>query len=743
MPKKRKRSQDDEEKEKPEVLKVLKEKFPQEYLTAGGKEPRKFKGEYLCQVFSRVKFKREASQALRTRTVTCGFKNGVKPEIIDDFQKFIDNAVYHFTRERVLGSLLGNYIFLDVLQKGMIPPCPGESFWNACLGSCCTSNAGKKWEFKNLADRFFEETGLRRIVQPKGNFTQQRRFLAIEMATATSTRNSVHTEKRRLAILKWIVSKNIPNPGIGSAVFLRHRHSLATEMLNFDDSPNKIEELRKIARKMNPSFDIQVLVDISRLESESFRRTENKVEKVIHHMYHLFHEHVGNSRQEFNEIVRNATELFPGKENSKMRSSRIKEEWVYQGVPPKDTAVLPLCSSTAVFIRIDRRSLEAWKIKSSDDAWWFDDVLQPFSRSANIKCLRNEDNVSYGSSFSKFVEALGPDGPEKCPWLIGSSFLTDGVQLKIVLTTLRSSRREFSGSSELNDAGYNKLPRADVDLGTLISRRRGVYNIKSVTPGSPDSIPDDTIIMSADPGQAKIINVSSAPSSVWKQNDPSVILSSSDFVSGEEYREEIGATEAEVYEGNRKVKNPSYGRAVDSLGEEVKRTSCFSTFLNYCRAWARNGAMILGETLRVQRKRGRFHRFSATQSMLAMIADKYMGAHTDEVTKVMLFGKASFRAQRGRASAPRKALIRNMAARGVVLMVDEYNTSKKCPGCKEDLVEDKERRVRSCTNFKIGSPGESCRLHPHIPVFEMDRDNVGSTNIGRRGFGFLIGCDWF
>lgn len=88
-------------------------------------------------------------------------------------------------------------------------------------------------------------------------------------------------------------------------------------------------------------------------------------------------------------------------------------------------------------------------------------------------------------------------------------------------------------------------------------------------------------------------------------------------------------------------------------------------------------------------------------------------------------------------------MIREMANRGVVLMVDEYNTSKKCPGCKEDTVEDKERRIRSCKNCKVGSPGESCRLHCLTPEFEMDRDNVGSTNIGMRGFGTLLGQEWF
>ena len=88
-------------------------------------------------------------------------------------------------------------------------------------------------------------------------------------------------------------------------------------------------------------------------------------------------------------------------------------------------------------------------------------------------------------------------------------------------------------------------------------------------------------------------------------------------------------------------------------------------------------------------------------------------------------------------------MIREMASRGIVLMVSEYNTSKKCPGCKVNLVEDKERRVRSCTNFDVESPENSCKLNSVEKEYEMDRDNVGSINIGMRGVGLLLGQDWF
>lgn len=75
-------------------------------------------------------------------------------------------------------------------------------------------------------------------------------------------------------------------------------------------------------------------------------------------------------------------------------------------------------------------------------------------------------------------------------------------------------------------------------------------------------------------------------------------------------------------------------------------------------------------------------------------------------------------------------------------MVNEYNTSKMCPGCLTQTSEDKLRRVRCCTNFKYGSPGESCRLHPYEAEFEMDRDEVGSVNIGLRGVPLLVGEEW-
>lgn len=57
--------------------------------------------------------------------------------------------------------------------------------------------------------------------------------------------------------------------------------------------------------------------------------------------------------------------------------------------------------------------------------------------------------------------------------MVGSSFLTDDMQVKLLLTTLESSRGTFPGSTALDEAGYNKLPRADATVNELIRRGRG------------------------------------------------------------------------------------------------------------------------------------------------------------------------------------------------------------------------------------------------------------------------------
>jgi hypothetical protein len=729
----------------PAFLQTVGGLYPEEYLTASGNLPRKYKGTFCCQLFSRVRFGNGVSQQLRTRTVSVGFRAATTDDKRDAFQFKVDQAVNHLSRERVLASLFANFVFLERLRDGTALPEPDRAFFRSCLSSCIESRGGGS--LNDDFDRFSEMTGLTRLVPPKKlNLGQQREHEAQGMATATSTRAAHHTEKRRISITRWFLRGRISRGGLDYKKYATKLYNLANKIItDFDDTPEDAQDLRDKSRAIDPYTDTDIIIDFARKEKDfsDLDCGDGKSAATIKHLYWMFNTYVAESRRMYEEAYSRAHVFAPGEDKASRKKryefvkNELGEEFTY--APPRDTAVLPISSTRSVFIHIDTKTLRSWGLAHSNDAWWYKDVLRPFCKEANIKCLVNKENAKYASSEEGYLSGLLGSGPDKCPWMIGESFLTDGVQIKLLLVTLEHTRKAFPGSSQLNEAGYNKLPRANAQLESLLNEGRGVYNISSLLDST--SIREDVVVMSADPGQAKVINVSSATASTWAKQDPGLILQSSTCVFGDDYRRDTLASCSDKYETFRRKDQP-YGVAIDRLSNEKKRTSCLTAFIEYCKSWRANGAALFRETLQEARKFLRFDRFRATQKTLAKIADKYMG-HVEDTCRVMLFGKASFRAQKGRASAPRKALIRQMASRGVVLMVYEYNTSKKCPGCGEDTVEDKERRIRSCKNFKVGSPEESCRLHRLTPEFEMDRDDVGSTNIGMRGFGKLLGQTWF
>ena len=728
-------------------LQILEGKYPEKFKTKSGNIPIKFKGEYCCQLFSKVRIGKDNSQTLRTRTITSGFTSIVKPKKLEMFQDMIDKSVDHLSRLRVLSSLFANFIILNRIKENIEIPEPNEKFYNKCL-SACSDGSSENYltrEFYN----FHKKTGLKKIPKPVTNtgnkigVSQQRVYIAGEMATSTSTRMDVHSKTRRIAITKWFLAKKL-----GDSKGLLHTLSefIINDFNETEESKVKLgENIAKFGNKFTRSS--KEYTDILNFSMEELEFTKTIVKKkhspMIKHLKLMFDKYVRESRKNYDSVIREATTLFPGNINRKKYREFIEDKLMEINgttrTPPKDAAVLPICSSGSVFIRIDMKTLKNWKIEYSNDPWWYSSVINPYSKKANIKCLISKKNSRYSSSEEGYLSSLHNDGPSKCPWMVGTSFLTDGIQVKLGLTTLLSTSNPFSGSSELNKAGYNSLPRANDNIQGLISGGNGVYNIKSVD--TCESLPDDTIFMSADPGQAKIINVTSSTSEVWMKRDPKRMFDFCSHISEEEYRRDILATKSEEHEVKRK-NNTEYGRSIDILGEKQKRTSCLETFLGYCECWSTKCEKIFAETLHRIRRIHRFTRFRKVQSKLARVADKYMGRLQDKC-KVMMFGRASFKPQKGRASAPRKPLIREMASRGVVLMVDESNTSKKCPGCKMNLTEDKERRIRSCKNFNIESPGNSCKLNSVENEYEMDRDNIGSINIGFRGIGILLGQNWF
>ena len=80
----------------------------------------------------------------------------------------------------------------------------------------------------------------------------------------------------------------------------------------------------------------------------------------------------------------------------------------------------------------------------------------------------------------------------------------------------------------------------------------------------------------------------------------------------------------------------------------------------------------------------------------------------------------------GYPSVPRKRFLRYLAASGVVIILDEFNTSKCCPGCHSVLEETDKKRVRRCKSDQ----SVNCLLtSENGSNFEEDRDIIATINM--------------
>ena len=117
--------------------------------------------------------------------------------------------------------------------------------------------------------------------------------------------------------------------------------------------------------------------------------------------------------------------------------------------------------------------------------------------------------------------------------------------------------------------------------------------------------------------------------------------------------------------------------------------------------------------------------------------------------KVVFWGAASFRpAIRGHTAVPRKAIVKLLAARGVVVATGEYGTSKNCV-CGKELT-NKAKAPPAAGPRTVGTtraPAKAVRCRAHkesigpcvfLQVFE-DRDVLAAVNILMCGIHALWG----
>ena len=201
-----------------------------------------------------------------------------------------------------------------------------------------------------------------------------------------------------------------------------------------------------------------------------------------------------------------------------------------------------------------------------------------------------------------------------------------------------------------------------------------------------------------------------------------------------------------LFESTRRVDDvlTPYGLAVNAMSgtdeEPASRHACGIKYENYAKALVRHICTIMTEMTDPLRRTRAWARQRKYASFIRKTANKIAGRTSPQprpnhILNFVFFGDAWWADVRRHVKLPKKRLIRELKNLCVVLMTDEYRTSKRCPcGQPLEVDPDDDRHQRHQDQFL----DQFCQFLS----WSRDRDDLASVNILSIGICKLLGLPW-
>jgi len=355
-------------------------------------------------------------------------------------------------------------------------------------------------------------------------------------------------------------------------------------------------------------------------------------------------------------------------------------------------ALLPNRGGQSAFIFIDKNRAAAMKTLQTDSVGrWYDNIF----------------NLS---------PALGRGKMSK---VLPTSFRTDGVQLKVGL------KRPGSTSDLMVKRGFGSL--RDRRCESIECERRGIFELN-------ETVAQDTVVLQErglvglDPGRK---DVYSSVMNLTEHANRGHHLSNEQWAQLQRTRM-IRQKDRKWRRVSKIARLQSGGQSVlDGLSMASLRTGTFVSMARSVHYRLLNAQIISDYQTRRNRNVFRFSRLLATQSATARVCNAIMH-HSSVLPRVpsttrrksrrignrfnpiVVFGGGQYASGgNGLASVPRKALIRELGHKTVVVIADEYKTSQVCCKCGTKLTDPDLRPFRRGIRIgekRVFAPRDSRRL---------------------------------
>ena len=356
------------------------------------------------------------------------------------------------------------------------------------------------------------------------------------------------------------------------------------------------------------------------------------------------------------------------------------------------------------------------------------------------------------------------------------NFRTNGV--KCVLTFVSGSSPSVHGSTDLLRPGYKyiKIPESPINVRT---EERGLYRLNEyrndLLPLKKDKLSDITFHL-VDPGFNKIVQGGNIPATC--ESLPDKVVQALEQPNGlwhvtqDEFMSKSGRLDKMNIEKKRRIINPLYNQSIQKLSKTRCRCSDDTLFGLYVNTTFETFEIMATELTHKGRSISSWQAFRSMQSYIAGLANRMFNKSSfrwyrqpeiinktlsaEEKTDlrkilklkkrnqpektVVFFGDGTFKSsRRGKASVPKKSILKVLSTIGLTVLLGEYNTSKQCPCGKGELITPLSHTSTSGSRVRVHkTSGGKCSVLERVE----DRDEVSLVNFGISCLRSVNGESW-
>lgn len=393
-------------------------------------------------------------------------------------------------------------------------------------------------------------------------------------------------------------------------------------------------------------------------------------------------------------------------------------------------------------------------------------------KNKSINITINKENIIEGLFNLTKIKSRNTDN-----WKI-KQLQTNGYELKIKY--ISSNKPVGFNIDKLKDAGY-VLNKPDNKINLF--KERGIYqfnqkriDVDNLSCHNNIDLQNKIRISCIDPGVSSMISIRDCL--LDKMDNIKSIYNNSNTldIKNKEYYLFIRNNKINDMERLRRKKR-KYSTFLNDMNKEIGKTCNYDNFTNYVKCIFKHLRNMTLEKCRKGRKKCRFYGISKKESYLTHLANnifnsekivnsckfkyKYNKLSLEEkkalknkirekkeknrnIKNIVFFGDGEFKGNGfGHRSVPKKELLKKLASKGLVFLLDEYGSSKYCPGCGCQMKDvNGKHRVRHCSSVLSEGSANQCCLMNNNSCFECDRDNSATLNMMNCVKEYLFNNSW-